>query len=425
MSRATAGALGGGYRVGADIGGTFTDLVVTTPGGRTLTRKVPSTPDDYARGIVAGLRDLLDAHDLAGEAIAEIVHGTTVATNAILENRGARTALITTRGFRDVLELRRLRTPQLYDRFYQPPRPIVERRLRLEVDERLDAAGGVLAPLDRASMLTTIERCRAEGVEAVAVSLLHSFRNPAYELAVGVLVRAGLPGVYLSLSVDVLPEIREYERTSTTVINAFVGPVVRAYLRSLDRQLVEAGVRALLWLMQSNGGIMSARAAAELPAQIVESGPAAGVIAAQRVGARAGEPNVLSFDMGGTTAKASLIEAGELSRTTEFEVGAGISLSSRLVKGGGHALKLPVIDIAEVGAGGGSTIWFDPSGALKVGPRSAGATPGPARFGERGTLGEPNRLAAGMVHVVVNGAVTLSNGNPTGERAGRALRRRG
>jgi N-methylhydantoinase A len=390
------------YRAGADIGGTFTDIVLVAPDGSYGSRKVLSTTDDYSRGIVESLLQLASELEVPVADIDEIVHGTTIATNAILENKGAKTALITTRGFRDVLELRRLRTPQLYDRYYQPPKPIVERRLRLEVTERLDASGNVVVELDDASIHDAIDRIECADAEAVAVSLLHSFQNPDHEQRIGALVRERLPGVFLSLSVDVLPEIREYERTSTTVLNAYVGPVVRDYLGSLERRLHSAKIDASLLIMQSNGGVMSAAAASEKPSHIVESGPAAGVIAAQSVGGRAGFRDVISFDMGGTTAKASLIEDGQLARTTEYEVGAGISLSSRLVKGGGHALKLPVIDIAEVGAGGGSIVWIDRGGALKVGPQSAGAMPGPVCHDTGGA--EPTITDANLLLGYVNPA---------------------
>ncbi len=411
MGGNVTGETGTGYRVGADIGGTFTDIVLRAPDGACMTLKVLSTPDDYARAIVEGVRHLAERHAVPLGDLQALVHGTTVATNAILENRGAKTALITTRGFRDVLELRRLRTPQLYDLFFTPPPPIAERRLRVEVAERVGARGEVVLPLDEASVRAAVARIADEGAEAVAVCLLHSYRNPDHERRVGAIVREHLPHAYLSLSVDVIPEIREYERTSTTVINAFIGPVVRDYLASLSRSLAAVGVSAPLQIMQSNGGLMSAQAATAAPAHIVESGPAAGVIAAQRIGMRAGVPDLISFDMGGTTAKASLVEGGRIGRTTEYEVGAGISLSSRLVKGGGHALKLPVLDIAEVGAGGGSIIWLDSGGALKVGPRSAGAAPGPACYGLGGT--EPTitdaNVALGYLspHSLAGGAIPV------------------
>lgn len=384
-----------GYWVGTDIGGTFTDIVVKAPDGTCVTRKVLSSPDDYSRSIIAGLRQIAVDHAIPLASLHEVIHGTTVATNAILEHKGAKTALLTTRGFRDVLELRRLRTPQLYDIFYTPPPPFVERRLRLEVTERIGADGEVVLPLDEASVRTALERIRDEGVQAVAVCLIHSYRNPDHERRVGTLVRDALPDVHLSLSVDVIPEIREYERTSTTVINAYIGPVVESYLHALMRQFAANGITARLQIMQSNGGIMSATAAAQTPAHIVESGPAAGVIATQRIGVQAGIANLISFDMGGTTAKASMIEDGRVGRTTEYEVGAGISLSSRLIKGGGHALKLPVLDIAEVGAGGGSIIWVDRGGGLKIGPRSAGASPGPACYGLGGM--EPTITDANVI----------------------------
>ncbi len=388
------------YRVGADIGGTFTDLVMTGSDGRTWTKKVLSTPDDYSRAIVEGTVAMLRDAGVPGSAVSEIVHGTTVATNAILENHGAKTALITTKGFRDVLELRRLRVPELFSLFYVPPKPLVERRLRLEADERMSAEGGVLRQLDEKTVIAALERIAQDGAEAVAVCLLHSYRNPAHERRIGELVRKRLPDVFLSLSVDVLPEIREYERTSTTVVNAYIGPIVKRYLDSLSDGLRDARISGRLRVMQSNGGVMSAKSAAEKPAYIVESGPAAGVVGAHRAALAAGVQNIISFDMGGTTAKASLIEDGRRSWTTEYEVGAGIQLSSRLVKGRGHAVRLPVLDIAEVGAGGGSIVWIDRGGALKVGPQSAGAVPGPACYGLGGT--EPTVTDANVVLGYIN-----------------------
>lgn len=401
----------GRYRLGVDIGGTFTDVVLVSPEGKYWTRKVSSTPGDYAVGILEGVRELLSELVLDGDVIDEIIHGTTVASNTVLENKGAKTALITTLGFRDVLELRRLRIPHLYSLFYQPPKPLAERRLRLEVLERIGADGEVVTPLDEDTIHTAIERIRADGAESVAVCFIHSYRNPDHERRVGEILRQELPGVFTSLSIDVLSEIREYERTSTTVVNAYLGPIVKGYIDSLLRQLHESGIAAPVRIMQSNGGVMSAAKAADAPVHIVESGPAAGVVAAHQVGIRSGEPNIISFDMGGTTAKASLIEDGQLSWTTEHEIGAGISLSSRLVKGGGHAVKVPVVDLAEVGAGGGSIVWIDRGGALKVGPQSAGALPGPVCYdagGEEPTVTDanvvlgyisPEQLAGGAVEL--------------------------
>lgn len=389
-----------GYRLGADIGGTFTDLVLTAPDGSYWTKKLSSTQDDFARGIVEGMTQLFSEWRVPAESIDEVVHGTTVATNAVLQNKGAKTALITTKGFRDVLELRRMRVPSLYSLLYEPPRPLVERRLRLEVAERVGADGEVLTPLDLEGLNAVIQKIRDEDVEAVAVCFLHSYRYPDHERAVGVALRDALPDVFVSLSVDVLPEIREYERTSTTVVNAYLGPIVKSYTDSLVQQVQTANVAAPVRIMQSNGGIMSARRASETPVQMLESGPAAGVIAADDLGKRLGLKNIITFDMGGTTAKATLIENGSPSYTTDYEIGAGISLSSKLVTGGGHAVKVPVIDLAEVGAGGGSIVWVDSGGALKVGPQSAGASPGPACYNTGGT--EPTVTDANLVLGYIN-----------------------
>ena len=407
------------YRVGVDIGGTFTDIVLLGSDGSVATLKLSSTTDDYGRGIVDSLRELI-AKRLPPEALAEIVHGTTVATNAILESKGARTALITTEGFRDVLEFRRIRIPQLYNLFYEKPPPLVPRRLRFEVQERIGPRGEVWEPLQPESVTAAVERLRAANVEAVAITFLHSYANPAHERAVQEVVQAALPEVYVSCSVEILPEIREYERTSTTVINAYVGPIVKHYLSRLIAELRSINPTTRLLIMQSNGGVMSAESAIERPAQIVESGPAAGVIAAARTAKRAGYPNVISFDMGGTTAKASLVEDGKHTETSEYEVGGGINLSSQLVKGGGYALKLPVIDISEIGAGGGSIVWVDPGGRIRIGPRSAGAVPGPACYlagGEEPTLTDAN-VVLGYINpaYLAGGRIRLD-----AERAAQAL----
>ena len=372
-------------RVAADIGGTFTDIALIHPDGRVATRKVPSTPADYGAGVIDGIRQILLEERLGVGDVGEVLHACTVATNAILEGKGARTALITTAGFRDVLELRRIRVPRLYEPLYRKPPPLVPRRLRLEVAERMDWQGQILLPLAEADVDAAIDALQDEGVEAVAVCLLHSYANPAHERRIGAMLRDRMPGAFVSLSVDILPEIREYERTSTTVINSYVGPPVRAYLESLVARMADLGLPRRLFMMHSAGGIVDARTVMRRPAQIVECGPAAGVLSARHVGALCGYKDIISFDMGGTTAKAALIENGELQRTDDYEVGGGISLSSKLAKGGGYALKLPVIDISEVGAGGGSIVWLDKAGALKVGPHSAGASPGPACYGAGGT----------------------------------------
>ena len=373
------------YRVGVDIGGTFTDLVVAGTDGSIHTRKVASTPDDYSRAILDGLARVLRDLEASGAAVDDVVHATTVATNAVLERKGARTALITTRGFRDVLEMRRLRIPELYVLNYPKPEPLVPRRLRVEVDERMGPRGEVRRPLDEASVRRAVAVLAAAEVEAVAISLLHAYANPDHERRVAGIVRAMLGDrVYVSCSSDLLPEIREYERTSTTVINAYLGPIVERYLGRLRHRLADADIDAPLQIMKSDGGIMTAAAARLKPAYIVESGPAAGAIGGARVARHVGHPNVIVLDMGGTTAKAAMVEGGEVAKTTEFEVGAGINLSSKLAMGGGYAIRLPVIDVSEIGAGGGSIVSVDSGGLLHVGPRSAGAVPGPACYGAGG-----------------------------------------
>ena len=398
-------------RVGADIGGTFTDLVMLRSDGNYSVQKVPSTVEDFSRGIVEGLDAFLSDNKLNSDLISEIIHGTTVATNAILENQGARTALVTTRGFRDVLEFRRLRFPDLFSLDYTPPKPLVQRRHRFEVIERIMPDGSVRQPLDDVSVESVLDKLEQLQPEAIAICLLHSYANPIHERKVVEAVKNRFPNLYVSGSIDVLPEIREYERTSTTVINSYIGPIVDSYLESMQKRLDHANMAVPISIMQSNGGVMSYAAARRSPARIIESGPAAGVVEAIRLADRIGLKDVFTFDMGGTTAKASLIEQGKPSLTTEYEVGAGIQLSNRLVKGRGHALKLPVIDIAEVGAGGGSIVRVDPGGSLRVGPQSAGAKPGPACYSQGGTeatvtdanvvLGyiNPTSIAGGTVSV--------------------------
>ncbi|HUG77517.1 MAG TPA: hydantoinase/oxoprolinase family protein [Burkholderiales bacterium] len=373
------------YVLACDIGGTFTDIVVRGNGAvRTL--KVSSTPDDYSSAILGAVRELRESFGIEPRSIEAVVHATTVATNTILEHKGAKTALVTTEGFRDVLEMRRLRIPVMYDLQYDKPPPLVPRRLRFEVAERLGPRGEVKKPLDEAQVAALADRLLAEGVESVAVCLLHSYADAAHERRTGEILRRRLDGsAYVTLSSDILPEIREYERTSTAVVNAYIGPIVRRYVSALSSRLKAAGVDGPLHIMQSNGGTMSAAAAADKPAFLVESGPAAGVIACADIARSAGLGNVISFDMGGTTAKAAIVEDGEPARTTEYEVGAGINVSSKLVKGGGYAIKLPFIDISEIGAGGGSIVSVDLAGAIRVGPQSAGAVPGPACYGLGGT----------------------------------------
>lgn len=368
-------------RIGIDIGGTFTDLVALTADGRLITRKIASTPQDYGEGIVAGLTGLLVE---AGGTVAEVLHGTTIGSNTILEGKGARTALITTAGFRDVLEIRDLRMPRLYDLHWTKPVALVERRMRLTVTEKMRPDGSIAVALCPASLQAAIDFLRVEQVQSLAICLLHSYANPAHEDAVAKAVAAALPSMAISKSSEILPEIKEYPRTSTTVVNAYVQPVVRSYLTALSARLAEMGISVPLKLMQSNGGLASASFAATQPAHIVESGPAAGVVGAAALAARLGENRIITFDMGGTTAKAGLVENGEMLRSDALEVGGGVMTGARLLVGAGYMLKLPAIDLAEVGAGGGSICRLDAAGAPKVGPKSAGADPGPVCYGRGG-----------------------------------------
>ena len=372
----------GGYRVGADIGGTFTDVVLLGADGSVRTAKLSSTPDDYSIAIIEGIKRLVADAGIAFSDIDNVVHGTTVATNAILEGRGARTALITTAGFRDVLEIARTRYARLFNINTVKIKPLVRRQFRFEVVERIGPRGEVRVPLDEESARAAIERVQALNVEALAICFLHSYVNPAHERRVADIARSILGDrVFVTCSADVLPEIREYERTSTTVINAYLGPVVAAYMKSLIESLRQNGIHAPVQVMQSSGGIMSSRAVLQKPATIVESGPAAGVIGAARVATRSGFRNIISLDLGGTTAKASIVEDGQVVKSSEMEVCGGENFASKWTMGRGHALKIPAIDISEVGAGGGSLVSVDRYGRLLVGPRSAGAVPGPVCYG--------------------------------------------
>ena len=359
-------------RIAVDIGGTFTDLVAVDDEGKVSRSKSLTTPDDLAHGI----QDCLRGASIDVARASFFVHGSTVTINAVLERKGARTGLIATKGFRDVYEIGRGNRPEGYNLFFKRPVPLVPRDLRLEVDERLYATGEVLKPLDEASAAQTIAALKAAGLESIAVCLLHAYANAAHEQRLGELLREQFPQAYVSLSHEILREFREYERTSTTVLNSYVGPLVSRYLVSLERMLGSAGFRGTFRVMQSNGGVMSADTAKKMPVTMMESGPVAGVIAAAQLGESLGCRHIISFDMGGTTAKSSLIKDFHPEVTSSYYVGGYVS---------GHPMMLPVIDIVEVGNGGGSIAWIDPAGGLKVGPQSAGAAPGPACYGKGGT----------------------------------------
>lgn len=373
------------YRIGVDIGGTFTDIVLMDDNGTVLTKKISSSVDNYATAIVDGLDEIFQSYDLSGLNVQEILHGTTVASNAILEHKGAKTGLIATKGFRDILEIRNLRMPRLYDLHWEKPAPLVERYLRLVVDERINSKGEVVRPLDRKHAADVVDRLLDQDVDVIAVSLINSFANPVHEQLIKSVIAERAPKIPVCISFEVLPEIKEYERTSTTVINAYLLPIVANYLASLQEQFAEASIKAPLLLMQSNGGLTTADAARRLPCNIVESGPAGGVVGGYAFGRKAGLKDIITFDMGGTTAKASLIENGEYTRSLEFQVGGGILTGSRLMTGAGYLLKVPAIDLAEVGAGGGSVIWIDAGGSIQIGPQSAGADPGPVCYNIGGT----------------------------------------
>ncbi len=371
------------WRLGIDIGGTFTDVALVNDVDGTIgIAKTPTTPSDFGEAVLTGLYDSLDRYGVQPGEVSFLSHATTVVTNSILEGKGARTALISTRGFRDVLELRRSARSDLYDMFQDPPRVLVPRHRRLEITERVDATGTAIMPLVESEIPGLIKELKDLKVEAVAISLLFSFLNDKHERRLGDALREALPDVSIFLSSEVLPEVREFERTSTTAVCAYVAPILRSYLERLETATDSLGLPEL-HVMGSTGGVFDVREALRMPVSSVESGPAAGVIAAQLVGAQLGETNLISFDMGGTTAKASLIRDGQIEVTSDYEVG-GTGSQNRWVTGSGHPIRVPVIDLAEVSAGGGSIAWIDPAGSLRVGPRSAGAEPGPVCYGQGG-----------------------------------------
>ncbi|HYB42552.1 MAG TPA: hydantoinase/oxoprolinase family protein [Candidatus Methylomirabilis sp.] len=374
-------------RVGIDIGGTFTDAAFADERtGRLRVVKVPTTPAEPARGFLSALERGLAEEGAGGEALALVVHATTVATNAIIEGKTARVGMLITEGFRDVLEIGRQIRSRLYDVHLSKPRPLIPRRWSLGVSERLDSDGRVLVPLDEEQVRRAVRALAAEGVEALVICLLHSYLNPAHERAAAAIAREEAPGLFLSVSCEVCPEFREYLRASTAAVNAAVTPLVTRYLGALESELGRIGVGAPFYVMQSSGGVMTARSAKERPVYMLESGPAAGVIVASALGSAAGHPDVISFDMGGTTAKVGLVREARPRLAPEFEVGAQAISPLGEGRGGGYPVRTPVIDLVEVGAGGGSEAWIDAGGGLRVGPRSAGAVPGPACYGQGGAV---------------------------------------
>ena len=385
----------GAVRVGCDIGGTFTDIVLALPDGRLFVNKTSTTPHNLGEAIIEGLRVLIAQAGIAPSEITEIVHGTTTASNTILQKVGALTGVLTTEGFRDILEIGRIRTPTMFDLSWQKPEPLAARRYRRGISERMDSRGDIVTPLDEAQVLRVVGEMVAEGVESFAICYINSYINPVHEQRTKALIEQHFPQVLISASCDVLPEIKEYERTSTTVVNAYILPARRTYLAQLQADLIRMGVTASLQVMASNGGMMGIEQATLRPVFAVASGPAGGVAGAAEIGKLENHRELIVFDMGGTTAKASLVLDGMPSLTTEYEFRDGITAPSRFVKGGGYMLKVPAIDIAEVGAGGGSIAWIDAGGLLCVGPESAGADPGPAcyaRGNERPTVTDANMV---------------------------------
>ena len=381
------------FRIGIDVGGTFTDFVIQNSETGALSYfKVPSTPEDPAIGIVEGMREMLERFSVAPGDVGFLGHGTTVATNMMIERRGGPTGLITTRGFRDVLAIGRQTRPSLYDYSVSKPPPLVERFRRLEIDERLDASGAVLQALDEKQAEARVRELLALGVASIAVCLLHAYRNPAHERIVKEVIERLAPGIYASVSSEVLPEFREFERTSTTVVNAYVGPKVKGYLARLSARALEVGVKAEPLTFHSNGGLLPVTTAEELPVLTCLSGPAAGVVGSVGIGAEANISDIITFDVGGTSTDVSLITGGHPRYT-----------SNRFVTG--YPVKLPMLDIHVIGAGGGSIARLDDTGALKVGPMSAGAVPGPVAYDKGGT--EPTLTDANIVLGRLNPATLL------------------
>jgi N-methylhydantoinase A len=393
--------------VAIDIGGTFTDLVgFDAKAGRFVEAKSLTTPRELTQGVL----DCIRKSGLDAAAIDELIHGSTIAINTLIERTGAKTGLIVTSGTRDVYIVGRGNRPEAYNLFFHRHRPLLPRRLTCEVEERLTSAGEIFRPLNKASVAEACRTLAAAGVEAIAVCLLHSYVDPAHERIVGTMASEALPHAYLSLSHDILREYREFERLSTTVVNAYIGPRVGGYVKNLTSRLAAAGFAGELSIMRSNGGVMTPEVATARPVAMMESGPVGGIIASARVGEKLDFANVISFDMGGTTAKTSLVRDGEPTLAPGYYVGGYAS---------GHPVMLPMIDVVEVGAGGGSIAWIDDVGALKVGPQSAGADPGPICYrggGSEPTITDANVVLGGLdPHNFLGGELVL---DADGARAG-------
>lgn len=362
-------------RVATDIGGTFTDLVYLDEStGKVGVVKTDTTPPNFEKGVITSI----EKTGIPADEVGFFVHGTTVVINALTERKGVKTGLITTRGFRDVLEIGRANRPDLYNMYYRKPVPFVPRYLRREVSERVNYKGEILQPLDEADVVRAVRFLKKEGVQAIAVSFLHSYANPAHERACADIIRREWPEVAVTISSDITREWREYERTSTAVLNGYVQPIASGYVDALEGNLRDLGINKSMYIMQSNGGTATFNKARKAPINMIESGPVAGVYGAAVLGGLVGEKNVIALDIGGTTAKCSLVENGEMKVTTDYKIEWTREFA-------GYPIKVPVIDIVEIGAGGGSIAWIDEAGALHVGPQSAGAVPGPVCYDRGGT----------------------------------------
>lgn len=371
-------------RVATDIGGTFTDLVAVDDQGKTILTKSHTTPPNFEEGVIK----VIQKSGVCPQEIKDFIHGTTTIINALTERKGAKTALITTKGFRDVLEIARCNRPDLFNMVFAKPRPFIPRYLRKEVEERVSFDGKVVTPLNEEDIKAAVEYFKKEKVEAIAVCYINSYANDEHEKRTVELIRKLWPEVFVTSSIEVTKEWREYERTSTIALNSYVMPVASSYIDNLDRRLKETGCHAKEYIMQSNGGTTTFEQAKQTPINMVESGPVAGVYGSAILGKMIGEKNIIAFDVGGTTAKCSLIDNGEVKVTTEYRI-------ERTESYAGYPIMAPVVDIVEIGNGGGSIAWIDEAGSLKVGPQSAGAVPGPVAYGIGGT--EPTTTDACLV----------------------------
>lgn len=371
-------------RVATDIGGTFTDIVYIDDSGKVCVNKSHTTPPNFEQGVLNVIRKC----DINAQDIKDLTHGTTVVINALTERKGAKTGLITTKGFRDILEIGRGNRPDLFNFNFKKPQPFVPRYLRLEVEERMDYQGNELQPLNEADVIKCVEKFKKEGVEAIAIVFLHSYVNAEHEIAAKSLIEKVWPGIAVTASFEVSKEWREYERTTTAVLNSYVKPSAKTYIDKLYNKLEEMEIKCPKYIMQSNGGTTTFEDAKEVPINMVESGPVAGIYGAAMLGEMLGENKVIAFDIGGTTAKCSLVDGGEVKTTTEYKI-------EKNARFPGYPIRVPVVDIVEIGNGGGSIAWIDSTNSLRVGPQSAGALPGPVAYQKGGT--EPTTTDANLV----------------------------